>query len=223
MFRIKICGITKLADALAAAAAGADAIGLNFYPRSKRFLGLDAATEIAASVPLSLKRVGVFVNARATEIAEFATHIPLDAIQLHGDEPPALLATLPQSLPIIRAFRYGDRGLEPLSAILQECQSHGRGPDAILIDADAKQEYGGTGHVVDWSRVAKERSLLGTLPLLMSGGLTPANVALAIQTIRPTGVDVASGVEKSPGNKDATKVREFIAAARAAFEALESH
>jgi phosphoribosylanthranilate isomerase len=221
MFRIKICGITNIEDARAAAAAGADAIGLNFYPRSKRCIDRDTATTIAAHIPNTVKRIGVFVNASPEEIVEAAERVRLDAVQLHGDEPAAFLAKLPAGTPIIRAFRCGEPGLAPLRTFLQECRGLGRTPDAVLIDADAKQEYGGTGHVTDWSLVAREKSLLHAMPILLGGGLTPANVAVAIQTVLPEGVDVASGVETSPGKKDAKLIEQFVTAAIRAFNAAQ--
>ena len=118
---------------------------------------------------------------------------------------------------IVRAHRCGRDGLAPLAKYLVDCRALGRVPDAVLIDADAAAEYGGTGQRADWARIASQRELLGELPLILAGGLTPDNVAAAIAAVRPDGVDVASGVESGPGRKDAELVRRFIAAARDAF------
>jgi phosphoribosylanthranilate isomerase len=217
MFRIKICGITNVDDALAAAAAGADAIGLNFYGQSKRFVDIAAAERISASLPGGVTKVGVFVNAVPNEIAAIADQLGLSWIQLHGDEPPQLLAQLPRSVSIIRAHRCGTHGLAPLQKYLADCQFHGRAPQAVLIDADAGGEFGGTGRTADWQRIASARDLLAKLPLVLGGGLTPANVAAAIMTVRPDGVDVASGVERTAGRKDAGLVQKFVTAAAEAF------
>ena len=137
MFRIKICGITNIADARAAADAGADAIGLNFFNKSRRFVDVDSAHEIAAAIPRGVMKVGVFVNLDANDIAEIAVHVGLDAVQLHGDEPPSILEQLPTQLLIVRAHRCGPSGLESLVTYLQQCSLLRRMPDAILIDADA--------------------------------------------------------------------------------------
>jgi phosphoribosylanthranilate isomerase len=217
MFRIKICGITTVDDALDAVAAGADAIGLNFYSNSKRFVDREAARRIALSLPAGVTKVGVFVNSDVSEVSTTVEQIELDGIQLHGDEPPEMLAQLTRRVPVIRAARCGEQGLAGVEAYLAECGSRGRLPDAVLVDADAPWDYGGTGRLADWSLVARDRHLLGDLPLILAGGLTPTNVAAAIAAIRPDGVDVSSGVEVRPGRKDARLVGEFVAAARAAL------
>ncbi len=217
MFRIKICGITSEADARAAADAGADAVGLNFFRKSRRFLEPVAARQIAAVVPAEVVRVGVFVNSTADEIVKTVDAVGLDYVQLHGDEPPMLLAKLSSGVKIVRAFRCGSDGLSPLARYLDECRTLGRVPDAALIDADAGADYGGSGQPADWTRIAQDRAQLGDVPLILAGGLTPENVAAAIAAVRPDGVDVASGVEIQPGQKDATLVRRFVAAARAAL------
>jgi phosphoribosylanthranilate isomerase len=223
MFRIKICGITNVEDALAATRAGADAIGLNFYEKSRRFIGPQLAQHIVAAIPTHVFKVGVFVNHTAREIESIVEQVGLDAIQLHGDEPPQLIAQLPKNKAVIRAHRCGADGLSPLATYLAAAQAAGRAPDAVIIDADAGAEFGGTGERADWDRVARERSMLETIPLILAGGLTPQNIAAAITTVHPTAVDVASGVESSPAKKDHTKLRDFIAAAREAFNATSSN
>jgi len=220
MFRIKICGITNLNDARVVADAGADAVGLNFFRKSHRFVDPETARAIASTLPTHVMKVGVFVNHSATEIAEIAVQVGLNAIQLHGDESPQFLAPLPSQLKIIRAHRCGQNGLAPLAQFIADSRANGRGPDAVLVDADAGAEFGGTGRIADWSRITSERLSLADLPLILAGGLTPDNVAEAIRVVRPGAVDVASGVESSPGEKDQSKVRDFIAAARQAFSEL---
>jgi phosphoribosylanthranilate isomerase len=216
LFQVKICGVTTVKDAVAAAAAGADAIGLNFWSRSRRLVSVDTARDISAKVR-GVVRVGVFVNATADEIAGTADAVGLDWIQLHGDEPAELLSQLPPKLRVTRAFRCGADGMQDASSFLSECRKRGRAPDALLVDADAGSEYGGTGRVANWSKIASERGQLGGVPMILAGGLTSQNVAEAIAATRPDSVDVASGVESRAGSKDAALVRDFVAAARLAF------
>jgi phosphoribosylanthranilate isomerase len=217
MFGIKICGITNEADARAAADAGADAVGLNFFRKSRRFVEPDIARRIAAAMPAGVMRVGVFVNHSVGEIANIVESVGLDCVQLHGDEPATLLGELPATLKIVRAFRCGSDGLAPLAHYLDECLRLGRVPDAVLVDADAGAEYGGSGQRADWARIAADRELVGDVFLVLAGGLRPDNVAAAIGFVRPDGVDTASGVEIQPGEKDASLVRRFVAEARAAL------
>jgi phosphoribosylanthranilate isomerase len=216
-FRIKICGVTNRDDARAAADAGADAIGLNFFSKSRRFIDPLTARKVADEIPNRIMKVGVFVNHDAAEIVETVELVGLDAVQLQGDEPAKLLAELPVHLPIVRAHRCGREGLASLSRYLEECRSAGRLPDAVLIDADAGTDFGGSGKISDWATIARDRESLSGLPLILAGGLTPNNVAAAINAVSPDGVDVATGVEREPGSKDAELVTRFIAAARDAF------
>lgn len=216
LFRIKICGVTRPSDACAIAAAGADAIGLNFYAGSSRHLSRDQAHAITASLPAVVQKVGVFVNATAAEIRELAAAAPLDWIQLHGDEPPGLVAEL-APLGVIRAWRIGPGAWERLATYLAECRRQGALPRAILLDAAQGAAYGGTGKTLDWSEVARHRAILAGLPLILAGGLRPENVAEAIRVARPDGVDTASGVEIRPGEKDPARVQAFVAAAKASF------
>jgi phosphoribosylanthranilate isomerase len=223
MFRIKICGITNVEDALAIARAGADAIGLNFYEKSCRFIDPQLAQQIVAAIPTDVFKVGVFVNHTARDIESIVSQVGLDAIQLHGDEPPQLISQLPKNIAVIRAHRCAADGLAPLAAYIAAARTAGRAPDAVLIDADAGAEFGGTGERADWDRVAAERSMLENIPLILAGGLTPQNITAAITVVGPTAVDVASGVESSPGKKDHTKLRDFITGSRAAFQATTSN
>jgi phosphoribosylanthranilate isomerase len=219
MFRIKICGITRPEDALAAATAGADAIGLNFYPRSARFVGEEQARRIAAAVPAGIARVGVFVNESADDIQRIFDRTPLDLIQLHGDEPPEFLCQLGDR-PIIRVFRVGIAGLAAALAYLDRCRQLGVVPRMVLADAAAGRSYGGTGEVADWSALSGYPAADWHPPLILAGGLTPENVAAAIRAVRPAAVDTASGVESSPGVKDAELMKRFVEAARSSLAPL---
>lgn len=224
MFRIKICGITRIKDAVVAAEAGADALGLNFYAKSPRSVSIETANLIAASVVNSAAGgpllVGVFVNATAAEIARTVAAVPLGAIQLHGDEPAEFVTELPPGVPVIRAARIGAAGLAEAATYCGACQATGRPLAAVLLDASVKVQpgeevvYGGSGHRLDWPRVAAERGVLASTPLILAGGLTPVNVTEAISVSGCDGVDTASGVESSPGVKDHEMVRAFVAAAR---------
>jgi phosphoribosylanthranilate isomerase len=220
MFRIKICGVTNPDDASAAVDAGADALGFNFYPSSKRFIELEVARKIADVVPDHVAKVAVFVNHSAREIQDAVESLRPAYIQLHGDESAELLSELPAEMKIIRAYRCGPNGLAPLARYLARCQSLGRIPDAILLDADAAGAFGGTGQAADWSLISNQRAMLGNAPLILAGGLTYANVGQAIAAVRPDAVDVASGVEREPRSKDRELMRRFIDAAREAFEAI---
>ena len=245
MFRIKICGITTPDDALLAAEAGADAIGLNFYEKSPRCITPDTAAEIVERLRQDysadqVQVVAVFVNASLDDILWTIREADLFrpegglALQLHGDEPPQLLAGLRShglgvtntilqatghvpTVPVIRAFRCRDTDLSPPREYLQDCRRLNALPQAILLDGFSATSYGGTGATLDWQAVASRGDHLAGLPLILAGGLTRANVAAAIATARPNAVDVASGVESSPGKKDAAKVLAFVDAARRAF------
>lgn len=216
VFRIKICGATRAEDAVAVGQAGADAIGLNFYSGSRRFVDPSRAAKIAASVPAGVAKVGVFVNPTIDDVRRQTSLLALDFVQLHGDEPPEFLAQL-HDLQLIRAFRLGAAGWLPLIKYLDDCRQLGCFPAAILVDAATATRYGGTGSVANW-KIAQQFDALGIeLPLILAGGLTPSNVAEAIEAVKPFGVDVASGVESAAGTKDYGRIVEFTRAARAAL------
>jgi phosphoribosylanthranilate isomerase len=227
MFRIKICGVTNVDDAVAAVDAGADAIGLNFYEKSPRLVDAERAAEIALAIGNSkADRVGVFVNATPAHIEATVKEGALSSIQLHGDEPPEVVAHFAQPrrparfafhVQVIRARRMGDDGVASIARDVAACRECGWGPTAVLVDSATPGRYGGTGATVSWVGLADHKRWLGDIPLILAGGLTPDNVAEAIRIVRPYGVDVASGVESAPGKKDPVKVRDFVAAARAAF------
>jgi phosphoribosylanthranilate isomerase len=223
LFRMKVCGVTTTGDALFAAGEGADAIGLNFYAPSPRSVSVDQACAIAGALAASETGrplvIGVFVNETAERIAAVVERVGLDGVQLHGDEPPQMIADLPPRTPVIRAVRVGAEGLGPTADHLMAASRAGRAPDVLLLDAASGSAYGGTGCRVDLGVLARDRGLLGAIPLVLAGGLNAQNVAEAIRTAAPWGVDVASGVESSPGVKDVDLVRRFLAEARLAFAA----
>jgi phosphoribosylanthranilate isomerase len=219
MFRVKICGITTVDDARAVARSGADAVGLNFYAPSPRSVGLDRARQIVQALPTDVVKVGLFVNAPHGDICRTFDEAELNLIQLHGDEPPEFLTRLGDR-PVMRAFRLGSAGLQPVADYLEECRQLGCLPRLILIDSSTEGAYGGTGRVADWTVVSRYPFRDWQPPLVLAGGLTPENVAQAIGTARPTAVDTASGVELSPGRKAEALVRQFVQAARNAFGSL---
>ena len=221
-FKTKICGVTTPEDAAMVSATEVDAIGLNFFEKSKRFVAETDAIEIVKQIPLSVKRVGVFVNASCESIYQIAKAVELDFVQLHGDEPPDFLSKLNDfdstELQVIRAFRC-KAGLEPVRDYLDACEHK---PIAVLVDAYDPDEYGGTGKTIAWPDIATAAKFVGDLPLILAGGLTPANVSTAIQQASPYGVDTASGVEKTPQiAKDASLCRAFVKAANASFSAAK--
>jgi phosphoribosylanthranilate isomerase len=201
--KVKICGLTNLADAQVAVEAGADALGFIFYEKSPRFVSLKTATEISKQLPPFLMRVGVFVNAPEDFILRAIGEAGLTMLQFHGDEPPEFCTQF--GLMNMKAFRI--RNAESLPEI-PNYQT-----DAYLLDAFSSTTLGGTGEKFNWD-LAVEAQKFGK-PIFLAGGLTPENVADAVRKVQPFGVDVSSGVEISPGKKDHAKVRAFIAAVRA--------
>lgn len=214
LFRIKICGITTPEDALAAVRADVDALGLNFYPHSKRYLSVEDAMGVVRVIPSQVTRVGVFVNASLDQINAASQMLALDWIQLHGNESPEFISQLPAGVPLIRACRMDRHGLQTVLDDLRLCQKAGRVPDAVLIDAQVAGAYGGTGIQADWAALVGWRNVFGSIPLVLAGGLNSDNVAAAINQVDPVAVDTASGVESVPGRKDPECMRQFVAAAR---------
>ncbi len=201
--RVKVCGITRLEDALLAVRLGADALGFNFWPRSKRYLAPAAAREIIRRLPPLVASVGVFVDPTREEVLRAAEASGIQVVQLHGDEPPALCAALP--LPVLKAIRVRDAAsLEAIGAY--------EAAAGILLDT-ASPGYGGSGATFDWALAALAAA---ARPLVLAGGLGPDNVAEAVRIVRPFAVDVASGVESAPGIKDGLRMRRFIEAAKEA-------
>jgi phosphoribosylanthranilate isomerase len=213
--RVKICGVTRLDDVLAAVEAGADLVGFNFYPQSKRYLApADCARLVAAARERNpfVTTVGVFVNSPLEEITSVLDDLGLDMAQLHGDEPPGYLDALEG-----RAFK----AIRPpdLAAARTDTQRYARHAcvPALLVDAYRPGEYGGTGQTGDWTLA---RTLAADHALLLAGGLDAGNVASAMAQVRPWGVDVASGVESSPGRKDHQKMAAFVDAVHNAYQEI---
>jgi len=202
-FKIKICGITNLEDAGVAVEAGADALGFVFYSQSPRCIESAIAKRIIAQLPPFVIPVGVFVNHDQETIRNVFDECGLAFAQLHGDETPTFCESLGR--PVLRALRLRDRG-----SLLALAEYKGRmGVRGFVVDAFSTEAYGGTGQTVDWSLA---REVAQGAPILLAGGLTPNNVQEAIRQVQPYGVDVSSGVEKSPGQKDHEKIRTFTQA-----------
>jgi phosphoribosylanthranilate isomerase len=219
IFRIKICGVTRLSDARFAILRDADAIGLNFYPKSKRRISLAQAARIVRECGGLAHMVGVFVDADPSEILQIAERLPLSAVQLHGHEPPEVLAQL-RGLRVIRAMRATAAQWDEVMRYLDRCEQLDAMPWAVLLDAAVPKELGGTGQPADWDLAGAFAETPGLPPLVLAGGLNPKNVAKAIQIVRPAGVDVASGVEYKPGRKCAFKMQHFLEAAIDAFKQI---
>jgi phosphoribosylanthranilate isomerase len=207
---VKICGLTTPADARAVTEAGADAAGFVFWPRSPRVVTPERAREVAVALPPFVTRVGVFVDEDPVRIGEIAEAVGLDAVQLHGDEDPALLAGAGiASRRVIKALRMGPG----VSEAIARWAERGAG---VLLDAGTRTLPGGTGRRLDWPAVAALREK--TPWMMLAGGLDPGNVAEAVRIVGPDAVAVSSGVESAPGVKDPARVAAFVAAARAAVE-----
>ena len=243
VFHVKICGVTTAADAEMVAAAGADAIGLNFVQGSPRQLDLADGREVAAAIPAGVLRVGVFAGSPVDDMLQIARALCLDAIQLHGHldggrepiDPPERCGQL-SGLPVIRAVRLDTSrpGTDALAAARQwiaAAVAAGAAPAMVIVDAaislgtefgtefgTESGRLGGTGERVDWTALARAGSL--PVPMAVAGGLTPDNVAEAVRVTGLSAVDTASGVEAAPGRKDPQKVRAFVAAARRGMEGL---
>ncbi len=203
MTKIKICGIKTVRDALAAIEAGADYLGFNFYPQSPRFIERQACAEITSVLKREYPQarlVGVFVNSSVEEVKDTLQICSLDLAQLHGDETPEMIAA------------FNGKAFKAFRGIPENVDGFARNDaPAFLLDASVKGIYGGSGVTADWDAAAE---LAKTYPLLLAGGLTPENVAEAVSRVKPWGVDVASGVESAPGEKDAGKLVEFVKAVR---------
>jgi phosphoribosylanthranilate isomerase len=200
--RVKICGITRVEDALAAAAAGADAIGLVFYAKSPRAVDIEQAREILAVLPPFVTSVGLFVDAERSELERILASVPLDLLQFHGDESVQQCEAFGR--PYIKALRV--KAGDDIAAQVARYPS----AQGILLDAYVEGVPGGTGEAFDWSLIPQALSK----PLILAGGLRPDNVAEAVSRVRPYAVDVSGGVEASKGVKDVEKVGAFIRAAR---------
>lgn len=206
--RSKICGITRIEDALAAVEAGADAIGLVFYAKSPRAVTVQQARSIIAALPPFVTTVGLFVNASRCELGEILDAVPLDLLQFHGDESPADCDGYHR--PYIKALR-----VKAGDDIAGLCATYAKAR-GILLDTYVEGVPGGTGEAFDWSLVPQGLSK----PIILAGGLTAQNVARAIAQVRPYAVDVSGGVEQGKGIKDQAKIRAFMQAVRGSSESM---
>jgi phosphoribosylanthranilate isomerase len=200
--RVKICGITRIEDARAAVTAGADAIGLVFWPSSPRALNAEQARAIAATVPPFVAVVGLFVDAAPTAVHEILSRVDLALLQFHGSESPEQCRSYGR--PYIKAISMRD------DVNLQAEEKRFGDATGLLLDTFAAELVGGTGRAFDWSRIPSTR----TKPIILAGGLMPENVGEAIRRVRPDAVDVSSGVEASKGIKDPKKIAAFMQAVR---------
>ncbi len=217
--KVKVCGLTDVQNALACAQAGADWIGLNFHPASPRSITIERGAQISALArSTTVQPVGLFVNRPVAEVVEVVHQVKLALVQLHGDETPEYLSELaeawldPVPFRVVRAFRLSDlASVDRMAADLDRAERLGCPPYAILVDAHVPGQPGGTGQTI-------ALDLLEQLPphprLILAGGLTPENVAGYVERVRPWMVDVASGVESSPGLKDLRKVKAFVEAVK---------
>lgn len=196
--RVKICGITRVEDALTAVAQGADAIGLVFYAPSPRAVSIEQAATIAKQMPAFVSVVGLFVNAEEHFIKELTSRVQLDLLQFHGDETPEQCAQY--GLPFIKAVR-----VKSDTNLVQYAKDYSASR-ALLLDTYTEGVAGGTGHVFDWGLIPPDLNK----PVVLAGGLTAENVALAIKQVKPYAVDVSGGVEASKGIKDAAKIAAFM-------------
>lgn len=207
--KIKICGITNVADARAAVEAGADALGFVFHAASPRNVSPDIARTIIGQLPPFVLAVGVFVNEDAKVVRDLMDSCGLALAQLHGDESAGYCESLGR--PVLRAIRLKDRG-----SLLTLAEYKGRARvRGFVVEAFSESAFGGTGRVADWHLAAEAAA---AAPVILAGGLTAENVAEGIRTVRPYGVDVSSGVEASPGKKDHAKIAAFVRAVRACME-----
>jgi phosphoribosylanthranilate isomerase len=199
---VKICGITRVEDGLAAARAGAHAIGLVFHPASPRFVTVERAREVALSLPPFITAVALFVNPDVATVRAVLRQVPVQLLQFHGEEPPALCEQF--DVPYIKAVR-----MAPGTDLLQYATRY-RGAKALLVDSFRNGVYGGSGHAFDWKSVPRDLPL----PVVLAGGLTAQNVGEAVRIVRPWAVDVSSGVERQKGIKDPELMVAFIRGAR---------
>ncbi|HLI63385.1 MAG TPA: phosphoribosylanthranilate isomerase [Terriglobales bacterium] len=213
---VKICGTTNLHDAQLSIAAGADALGFIFAPSPRR-VDVFQISEICARLPGGVEKIGVFVNETPRRVGEIVGQLPLSGVQLHGDEPAEQMKDFRKALGgrlIIKTLQAGEilsGGEEKLEKYLVASASL----DAILLDSGSARERGGTGIPLAWEQVAPVAATIrDTLPLIIAGGLNAENVVQAMEWLDPWGVDVVSGVESEPGQKDQAKLRDFVAAVR---------
>jgi len=208
--RIKICGVTRAQDAQACAACGADAIGLVFYPRSSRAVTVGQAADIVAALPPFVTVVALFVDEPIASIERILTNLPIDVIQFHGEESPAFCQQFGR--PWIKALR-----VKPDLDVGEQCQRFSKAR-AVLLDSWQAGVVGGTGRTFDWRLAQKPLPM----SVVLAGGLNDNNVGDGMRALRPAAVDVSGGVESAPGLKDVDRIKQFIAAVRAADQQMEA-
>jgi len=202
--RVKICGVRSIEDAEACIEYGADALGFNFWPKSPRYIAPEAARSIIEKLSPLVSCIGVFVNEAPERVIDMASYTRINAAQLHGDESPEYCDQV-SNLKLIKAFRVGP-DFDPNQIKNYQINS-------VLLDTKVKNNYGGTGERFDWTIAIEAKRFA---PIILAGGLNAENVAEAINFVRPSGVDVCSGVESEPGRKDVRKIKDFMAAVIAA-------
>ena len=211
MILVKICGITNWPDAKAACDAGANMLGFNFYEKSLRRVSTVEAATMRAKLPSDVQAVGLFVNAKPAEISSLHAFVRFTAAQLHGDEPPVIVSEVSRTVPVFKAFRVAaDFQLSTLEKYHEAF--------AFLFDGVRAGQFGGSGASADWN-VA--RRAVPAHRIILAGGLTPENVGVAIRSVLPYAVDVASGIESKPGKKDHVRMKEFIDEVRRTEEQLQ--
>ena len=207
MVKVKVCGITRLEDALFVCQSGADAVGFIIYPKSKRFIKAKEVRKITSQLPPFITKVGVFVNEDPRDVLEILSYAHLDFAQLHGDETPQECEYIGANR-VIKVFRLrNEEEIEKIKPYIGKVR-------AILLDTYDSKVYGGTGKPFNWEIAIKVKETFPEVPLILSGGLNPENVGRAVKTVKPYAVDVSSGVETEPGIKDRDRVKAFIKTAK---------
>jgi phosphoribosylanthranilate isomerase len=212
MILVKICGITNWPDAKAACDAGADMLGFNFYEKSLRRVSTVEAATMRAKLPSGVQAVGLFVNAKPSEINSLHAFVRFTGAQLHGDESPSIVSEVSRTVHVVKAFRVAADF--PLSTLDKYHDAF-----AFLLDGSRTGQFGGTGASADWNIA---RRAVAAHRIILAGGLTPENVGAAIRSVRPYAVDVASGVESKPGKKDHARMKEFVDEVRRTEEQLNA-
>lgn len=213
---IKICGIKSIADVNTCLRCGVTAVGLNFYSASPRYVSMDQAIQLRDNLRQDIQALGVFVRPIDQELRLAIERVRLDAVQIHGADETYLRALQPLAVPVwlVQGIATAD-DVQRLKDYARLCESRKINVGALLVDAKSEDVHGGSGKTLPWDVL---QNTDWDAPLILSGGLTPENVAEAIRQVKPQGVDVASGVESAPGVKDAAKIEAFVAAARNAFK-----
>ncbi len=222
---VKICGIASHEDLDAVLPAMPDAVGLNFFTGSRRFVPVELAAELVNRLPREIRPVGVFVNHSIDTICEICDRCGLQTVQLHGDEPAEFLQTLHETAPqlrLIRAGRLDAAHPDRFAKTVAQCLQRSIELNAVLVDAHVPGHFGGTGQTAPWHLLRDAAWRSACPPLILAGGLRPENVAEAIRQVVPWGVDTASGVEAPSGRKDPDLVLEFVRRARKAFAEVET-